>query len=69
MWPLMKNSVKTDVNRIKTFLGDGINRVGNRLIRCVKSQGYSQVSGVVNWTLMGERENTGERIHFGTVVG
>lgn len=62
MWPLMKNSVKTDVNRIKTFLGDGINRVGNGLIRCVKSP---HMSGVVNWTLMGERENTGERIHFG----
>lgn len=28
-----------------------------------------QVSGVDSWTLMGERESAGERIHFGTVVG
>ena len=60
---------RREVNIIKTYLGDKINRLGDGLIRCVRSQDYSQVSGVGSWALINERENTRGRNRFGIVVG
>lgn len=52
---------RREVNIIKTCLGGKINRLGDGLIRCVRSQDYSQVSGVGNWAVINEREYMGKK--------
>lgn len=54
-----------EVNVIEPYLGDRIDKLGDRLIGCVRSQGYSQFSGLGNWALVNGSKTTG-RLVLGT---
>lgn len=51
-----------EVNVIEPYLGDRIDKLGDRLIGCVRSQGCSQVSGLGNWALINESETMGRLV-------